>query len=163
MEMTWTGLHSSPIPAVCGWAQVCTYTTFQTGEDQTKSKKAPNQPFPPPWSEKRLQLWVSSCFSLHFLHLQLTQAPSQRGRLSSVPISVPSTAVTEMIKKHFLSESRQGGDPALSLHARDAGTCPAQQHPLPQPSPASPTAPTGQAKGTKKQRATQPWLSQTLR
>lgn len=97
-----------------------------------------------------------------FLHLQLTHAPpSQNGPEPS--LELPSTTVTKKIKKHFLSESRQGGDPAVSSHAEGAGTCPAlrphppQQRPVPQPSSA------GQAKGTKKPAATQPWLSRISR
>lgn len=126
---------------------------------QKEQSTQPTIPFP---TERKTS--AALCLFMFLFALSAPPAhpsPSQPGlpgaELSSHLHPVPSKSVTKKIKKHFLSESRQGGDPAVSLHARGAGTCPAprphpaQQRPVPQPSSASPTAPTGQAKGTKKE------------
>lgn len=74
MEMMWTELHSSLIPAICGCAQVYTYATFQTGKDQRGNQISPTPTAKHPTShllphgEKNFsktleKLWVSSCFS----------------------------------------------------------------------------------------------------
>lgn len=85
------------------------------------------------------------CTSSSPMPLPARTAPGAELR---VPISVPSTTVTKKIKKHFLSESRQGGTWPCP--------CTPEVQERAQPSPTQPCAPTQlcwAGKGHKKKRS----------